>query len=367
VVLSHPVFEDAAGTNLDPAAALRELVEVSPVPVITGFDISIGSGTIGGNMYSLEQQARQAAQLALRILRGEADAAIPPPLNSGEGVFMFDHAALQRFDIPLSALPPGSVVVNQQRSAWELYRPQIVATVAGIVGLLLLVAFLLRLTRKLNQTRLTLAQLNENLEAQVQERTYQLHNANRKLLDEIGERKLLEDELQRHASTDVLTGISNRRHFLELIQSEIKHANRFDYPLALAMIDLDRFKQLNDRHGHAAGDTALIAFVEVCRHNIREIDLLARFGGDEFVLLMPNTDCDQAALVVEHVRKALEQHSLPFFSEAERLTISVGITTLAHAREPIETLLIRADAALYEAKAQGRNRIVIAAASVAAD
>ncbi len=358
VVLSHPVFEDAAGVRYNPTAALDRLVRAAAVPVINGFDLSMGTGIIGGKMYSLESQARQAAQIGLRILRGEAVSAIPHAQDVS-GPFIVDHLALQRFDIPLSSLPPDTIIRNRQYSFLELYTTQIVVAGAGFAGLLLLVVFLLAVTQKLSQARLELAQLNTSLEGQVQDRTAMLKQTNKYLQDEITERKQLEEELQRQATTDGLTGISNRRNFLELMKSEIKRAIRLGHPLAVAMIDIDHFKLLNDTYGHAAGDHALLEFVRVCQRCIRDIDVLARFGGDEFVMLLPDATCDQAADVLERVRHELSAHPLELEGQLASMTISVGITNLAADHESVDAILSRSDIALYQAKEQGRNRIAI--------
>jgi PAS domain S-box-containing protein len=193
-VVYHLMFEDAAGKRYRPVDALRELAAASTVPVIGGFDHYIGFGTVGGYMYSMEQQTRQASQMGLSILRGKPVSAIPISKDQSNR-FIFDHLALQRYDIPLSLLPPGSIIKNRQYSFWELYKPQIIAMLAAFAVLIILVIFLLLLTRKLSKTRLALANLNVNLEAQVQERTATLGQTNRHLENEITERKHAEEKL----------------------------------------------------------------------------------------------------------------------------------------------------------------------------
>ena len=196
VVLYHLMFEDAAAVKYRPIDVLQELTGVSAVPVISGYDHFIGTGTLGGYMYSVEQQAREAARTSLRILRGEAMSAMP--ISTGQGNrFIFDHLVLQRWNIPLSALPPDSIVKNRQYSPWELYRSQIIAVGVGFVGLALLVIVLAGLSRQLNTTRLILRHLNANLETQVQERTAALSQSNSRLENEIAERKQAEAERER--------------------------------------------------------------------------------------------------------------------------------------------------------------------------
>ncbi len=164
VILYSLLFEDAAGVRYIPMSALKELASVASVPILSGYDQFIGTGTIGGYMYSIERQAREAARMGLRILRGEPVSALPIMTNQ-PSQFIFDQIALQKFDIPLSALPPESIIKNRQYSAWELYRPQIMAIMIAFGVMLILIAFLLRLTHKLNKARDTMSVLKMNLEA----------------------------------------------------------------------------------------------------------------------------------------------------------------------------------------------------------
>jgi len=358
IVMYELMFTDAAGKNYLPVDVLQELIAVSPVPVITGYDQLVGTGTIGGYMYSIDQQTRDAARIGMRILRGDDANAIPVQKDQSNR-FIFDHLALQRFDIPLSDLPPDSIIKNRQYSAWELYRTQIMTAVMIITVLSLLVIFLLVLTRQLNRTRLALTELTLNLENQVQERTATLSQTNILLQDEINERVRLEDELRHQATTDTLTGISNRRHFLELTQNEMNRAHRLNHPLAIALLDIDHFKNINDTYGHAAGDQALSVFVKTCQQNLREIDVFARLGGDEFVILLPETDCDQAYTALERFRKALTAAPFDFAGQSVQITSSIGISNLANEKESLDVFLGRADEALYQAKEAGRNQIAI--------
>ena len=178
------------------------------------------------------------------------------------------------------------------------------------------------------------------------------------LLEDITERKRLEEQLQQFADTDGLTDVVNRRRFMELAADEIKRAARFDHPLALAIMDLDHFKSINDTYGHVIGDHALIALTRICQENIRDIDVLARFGGDEFVVLFPETSPDKAQAIMERVRLVVTSQPIDVNGKPVALTISVGVTGLVSAAMSLDALLDRADQALYQAKAAGRNRVV---------
>ncbi len=179
----------------------------------------------------------------------------------------------------------------------------------------------------------------------------------RGIIVDITERKQLEDELHHQATTDSLTGIYNRRHFEQLATAEMKRAIRLNHSLAIALIDIDHFKTVNDTHGHAAGDEALLAFKNLCQKNIREIDIFSRFGGDEFALLLPEANCEQAMIVVERIRAAVAAEPIHFNGRRVALTISSGVANLSGNDEDFDKLLSKADQALYRAKEAGRNKV----------
>lgn len=179
------------------------------------------------------------------------------------------------------------------------------------------------------------------------------------IASDITERKRLQDKLELQATTDELTGVSNRRNFLELASRELKRAIRLNHPLTIAIIDIDHYKTVNDTYGHAAGDQALLNFVKICQKNIREIDIFARIGGDEFALLLPETKRDQAYTIVERIRLTLESLTMDLAGKPVTITISSGISNLENKDEPLDTLLSQADKALYKAKESGRNCVVM--------
>ena len=176
---------------------------------------------------------------------------------------------------------------------------------------------------------------------------------------DISERKAIEHRLLDMSHTDELTGIANRRHFFERAAEEFSRARRFGRDLAFIMLDLDHFKSVNDRWGHAAGDRVLKAFCECVLSTIREMDLFARLGGEEFVILAPDTDETSAYQLAERVRQQFEQSHLTEGAEQIRLTVCAGVSTVRPEEELPDAALKRADEALYEAKRTGRNRTVL--------
>lgn len=175
---------------------------------------------------------------------------------------------------------------------------------------------------------------------------------------DITERKQLEDELKRQAHIDVLTGLNNRRHFFELAEQELARAKRHGTPLTALMLDLDRFKLVNDTHGHQVGDMVLKKLSEVCVTTLREIDILGRIGGEEFAILLPQTTSEQALEVAERLRLAVAAAAVPLAQgDSVHFTISLGVASLAATDATVEDLLKRADTAMYTAKNTGRYRV----------
>lgn len=172
---------------------------------------------------------------------------------------------------------------------------------------------------------------------------------------DISERKALERRLETLAATDFLTGTYNLRTFYELANHEISRLGRNGGDLTLAVIDLDRFKEINDRLGHAAGDEALRRFVEVVRANLREQDIFARAGGDEFRLLLPDTSPSGAYLVAERIRQAVNEITISAGRGEARLSVSCGISRCLPGDDGLDRATVEADDALYQAKAIGRN------------
>jgi diguanylate cyclase (GGDEF)-like protein len=162
---------------------------------------------------------------------------------------------------------------------------------------------------------------------------------------------------RRASLIDPLTGVTNRRGFFEIGERLLAHARLGKEPVALVMFDLDRFKRINDRFGHAVGDEVLVAFCRLASAQLRPTDLFARIGGEEFVTLLPNTAAEDALWLAERIRVAIEAASHTVEGHVVRMTVSVGIASLNEGVAALGAVLSAADNALYRAKAAGRNRV----------
>jgi diguanylate cyclase (GGDEF)-like protein len=166
------------------------------------------------------------------------------------------------------------------------------------------------------------------------------------------------DDMQKLATVDVLTGLFSRRHFMGLAEQELARAVRYKADLSVLMVDIDYFKTINDRHGHQVGDRVLRRIGEIFRTVLRDMDIVGRMGGGEFAVVLPETAVLQAFEVAERLRRTIEvteiplEHGLP-----QMVSVSIGVSSLHDPETNIDTLLGRADRALYEAKHQGRNQV----------
>jgi diguanylate cyclase (GGDEF)-like protein len=172
------------------------------------------------------------------------------------------------------------------------------------------------------------------------------------------EKAHLFERTQQLAVTDELTGLFNRRQVLSLAKNEYERSRRYQRSLSAIMIDIDQFKHINDSYGHPVGDRILRALAACCRANLRSVDLVGRYGGEEFLVLMPETDVVKAVEAAERIRRQVEAMRLPTSKGAVSVTISLGVATLGVTSSmSLEQLIINADDALYAAKAAGRNRV----------
>lgn len=195
------------------------------------------------------------------------------------------------------------------------------------------------------------AQLYNTLERRVEERTQELQS-------EIKERIRAQEELRVLATTDSLTGVANRRHFLELAEKEFERVRRYPAPLSMLMIDADHFKSINDNYGHNVGDRVLKTLTSTLVKELRSTEVLGRLGGEEFAVVLPSTGGEGALIVGERLRKAVEALELQEGQRTVKFTVSIGMAEVDEGDASFAGALSRADQALYQAKSSGRNRVV---------
>lgn len=175
------------------------------------------------------------------------------------------------------------------------------------------------------------------------------------------ENSRLFEKVEQMAVVDTLTGLYNRRHFYELGEIEIERAKRYNSPLSLLMIDLDHFKNINDTYGHGIGDSVLQEVSEVIGTTLRKIDVPGRLGGEEFVVLLPETNLSNGMIVAERLRKAISKIQVPVENGTPRyVTASLGLAAMDEKNSDLKSIITAADEAMYKAKDQGRNRIQVA-------
>ena len=170
---------------------------------------------------------------------------------------------------------------------------------------------------------------------------------------------IAESRLRKQATLDPLTSLANRSHFEALATNALARSQRDGAPVTLLLCDVDLFKRVNDEHGHAVGDQVLVALSKVLATNLREGDVLARWGGEEFLALMPASPLDDARATAERIRRAIEQAPLDVGRAPLALTMSFGVSEV-HGADDLQAAIARADKALYESKNAGRNRVSVA-------
>lgn len=207
---------------------------------------------------------------------------------------------------------------------------------------------------ELSQTRMLL-----------EEQSAALRLANERLQREIAENKALQCKLEQQVNTDFLTGCASRRHFLEHAEQELQRIRRYGGEMSILMLDLDHFKQINDSHGHQAGDITLQTFVNICQELMREVDVMGRVGGEEFAILLPETGIRRAVEVAERLCQAIAAARIRVENAPSpiRFTTSIGVASSTAADTCFESIVKRADRALYQAKNSGRNRVCVLAES----
>ncbi len=190
-----------------------------------------------------------------------------------------------------------------------------------------------------------------------------LRNGREKLSD--ANKALLETnkELHQLSITDGLTGLLNRKHILDLLDREISRSRRYEHPVSVLMLDIDYFKKVNDTYGHQTGDTVMRRLAELFCDALREIDLVGRYGGEEFLILLPDSDAQSGVRTAERIRKMVQNQKIETSGEIVSITVCIGVSSYPQYGQDADAVICAADAALYQAKSNGRNQVVLAEAT----
>jgi diguanylate cyclase (GGDEF)-like protein len=199
---------------------------------------------------------------------------------------------------------------------------------------------------------------------QLQEAQERLHLANDELKKQLEEITKLEKQVREQAIRDALTGLYNRHHLSDVLESEFSRAERKRYAIAFMLIDLDHFKQVNDNYGHHAGDLALKAATQVISKHIRRSDIAFRYGGEEFLVILPDITLENACQRAGQLCNDINALEIPFEQEIIRINASIGVAIYPQHGKDSDEILMRVDKALYEAKKTGRNKVILYASGI---
>jgi len=300
-----------AGTTLSSEESVKLVSQSSSFPTYCVWDV-VGQGVVGGKITSPNYQGKTAAETTLRILQGVQIEDIP--VVGSPLVNIFDYNVMKKFNLTADKIPDPKVFLNKSKTFYELYKRSIWIASAIIILVMTTITFLVASVLLKRQR----------------------------------------DQYERLAMRDQLTGLYNRHYLQEIASHKLSEAIRHQRSLCLLMLDIDLFKTINDTHGHPIGDMVLQRFAALLNELSRLEDVVARIGGEEFVVLIDHCTAAQANKKAEQIRLStatLKPNGIP-------ITASIGISELNLNGETFDELLARADIAVYQAKNNGRNRVV---------
>ncbi|MDX1300960.1 ABC transporter substrate binding protein [Photobacterium sp.] len=348
VFLMLAIHKDRLGNYFSYEHYLPILTHRSKVPVYGMWGaLMIGNGAIGGMMNNPYTHGQNAAKIALKILNGVPLSNIEIQQKANYSP-IFDYNQLKRFDIKLNRLPPDSIVIGKPVSLYEQHTFLINSTIAFVIFLFIIISVLVVNIQRRIAAQQKLRLFNQKLESTVQLRTKALDESNKEL-------KAASQILQSLAYTDVLTGLPNRRAASSEVAAHIQRYNVDYQPLTVAILDIDLFKQINDNFGHQTGDEVLCAVSKTLKETLRPNDRVYRWGGEEFLIVLPGTNIEFSSAVCQRLRENISQIRV---SNVSTITASIGVANFIKG-DSFETVLHRADKALYTAKNNGRNQVVV--------
>ena len=314
-------FRDADGVRYTPYEALEQISNQAAAPVYSAWTSLLGSGIVGGYLLSGEMLGQTIGTImsnsdGVKIMNSKLW------MEKSHG-FFYDWRQLKRWNIPEKSLPVGSKIFYKKPTFYEQYYKKIIT---GSLILVLVISFFWNLIlRKENRARLIAEE--------------KLKNQN--------------EQLEILAVTDRLTGLFNRIKLDQSLQNEIKRFERYGHILSVIIMDIDYFKKINDTYGHQTGDEVLRKVSATLTANLRQVDIVGRWGGEEFLIICPETSLQYTIKIAEKLRDKINYSS---FDQNIKVTASFGVSEIAE-NESDSDIIQKADAALYKAKENGRNRV----------
>ena len=347
-ILILAIHGDRLGQYFSYSNDLQTLANISSVPIYGMWGgIMLGNGLMGGLVNDPFEHGQQAGFMALAVLAGtSADEIQIQPKASFNPVF--DYELLKRFKINFDLLPNNSVIMNKPVTVYETYKQEINGIIVFFIALILIINVLLFNIRKRIHIEKELDNINKDLELKIKIRTQEINDRNHEL-----ERAY--KKMQQLANTDVLTGIGNRRAAQKEMDAYVKRARIDKAGVCVALLDIDFFKKINDHYGHQSGDDVLLDFAQVLKQALRPSDRVYRWGGEEFLILLPNTQLDFSYAVCNRTLSHIRNFN---FKQVGVVTASIGVASL-NETDTVDTLVQRADEFLYKAKDAGRNQVVM--------
>ena len=306
----------------------------------------VGNGALGGQTNNASVIGKEVAALALDILNGQPTSSIPVKMKTTYSP-VFDYVQMRRFGISAEYLPHGVEIINQPESFFIKHITLLLIFSAFSLLLITIIVMLLILLRQRSAAQKELQHFNLELENRVTQRTEELNQRNSEL-------HLAAEQMKLFAYEDSLTHLGNRRAGSEELSALVQRHMHDEKGLCVALFDLDNFKKINDSFGHETGDIVLAQTAKLMKSITRPLDTAFRWGGEEFMITLPNTSLQNAISVCERLLIEVSLHS---FDIEQRVTASIGVTQL-QVNDTVDTIINRADQLLYQAKSEGRNRVL---------
>lgn len=310
------IFSDSTDQRYIPKQVLNELSRVSDSPIYSFWSSLLGSGVVGGNMIDGEKTAYEMIKASLDYLKFDRFNSSYSTLQS-----LIDWSSIKKYNLDTSTLSSSTKVLYKPTPLFIIYYREITTTMLIVIAILFIISLFW-----LQKARSTQRKLNQA--------------------------KIEAESLARH---DHLTGLKNRLACSPILEYEIRRKHRLYNTTCLMIVDIDKFKDVNDTYGHDTGDIVLKAVAKALTHNIRSTDTVARWGGEEFIILTPDTDLESAKVLANKIRVHIAEIE---FEECRSITISIGIADLEE-HDDFNSWFDKADRALYRAKETGRDRVVI--------